>query len=85
MPLATAHRTHIVAVVVLIVVVNVAIVEIDDPGVVGVVGISSARPVVVGLGPAFLFIYLSVPFSQKDLQNPIPQNYEYEFLHSHTK
>lgn len=60
MALAATYRTHIV-VVILIVVVDVAIVEIDVPGVVGVVGISSAGPVVVGLDPAFLFIYLSAP------------------------
>ena len=48
MPLAAAHRTHIVRVS-LIVVVHVAIVEIDFPRVVGVVGVSSTGPVVVGL------------------------------------
>jgi hypothetical protein len=40
------------------VVVHVPIVEIDVPRVVRVISVSSARPVVVGLSPAFLFIHL---------------------------
>ena len=59
MPLAAAHRTHIVRVR-LIVVVHVAIVEIDVPRVAGVVGVGSARPIVAGLqARPFLFIHLT--------------------------
>ena len=49
MPLAAAHRTHIVRVS-LIVVVHVTIVEIHVPRVAGIVGVGSAGPIVVGLG-----------------------------------
>ena len=49
MPLAAAHRTHIVRVS-LIVVVHVTIVEIHVPRVTGIVGVGSAGPIVVGLG-----------------------------------
>jgi len=65
MPLAAAHRTHIVRVR-LIVVVHVAIVEIDVPRVVGVVGVSSTGPVVVGLGSRKMSAYL-IAWGYEDL------------------